>query len=295
MAVIEVSELTKYYGEVVGIRDVSFTVEQGEIFGFLGPNGAGKTTTIRLLMQLLNSDNGRIALFGMNADKARKKLRERIGYLPGDFQPYGEMTVERFLKYMAKYRSRPPKLRQQLIEKLNITSQDLSKIIKHLSHGNRQKLGLVFALEHEPDLAILDEPTLGLDPLMQEAFYQILREFQQKGKTIFLSSHIIPEVQKVCQRVAIIRDGELVTVETLENLKRKSRRRLIVKFQKQVDAPKLPGTQLLKQKGNQCIYLVEGNIRPVILSLSKLPIEDFIYPEAELEDIFLDYYQVNIK
>lgn len=293
MAVIEVSELTKYYGEVVGIRDVSFTVEQGEIFGFLGPNGAGKTTTIRLLMQLLNPDNGRIALFGMNADKARKKLRERIGYLPGDFQPYGEMTVERFLKYMAKYRSRPPKLRQQLIEKLNITSQDLSKIIKHLSHGNRQKLGLVFALEHEPDLAILDEPTLGLDPLMQEAFYQILREFQQKGKTIFLSSHIMPEVQKVCQRVAIIRDGELVAVETLENLKRKSSRRLIVKFQKQVDAPKLPGTQLLKQKGKQCIYLVEGNIRPVILSLSKLPIEDFIYPEAELEDIFLDYYQEN--
>lgn len=293
MAVIEVSELTKYYGEVVGIRDVSFTVEQGEIFGFLGPNGAGKTTTIRLLIQLLNPDNGRIALFGMNADKARKKLRERIGYLPGDFHPYGEMTVERFLKYMAKYRSRPPKLRQQLIEKLNITSQDLSKIIKHLSHGNRQKLGLVFALEHEPDLAILDEPTLGLDPLMQEAFYQILREFQQKGKTIFLSSHIMPEVQKVCQRVAIIRDGELVTLETLENLKRKSRRRLIVKFQKQVDAPKLPGTQLLKQKGNQCIYLVEGNIHPIIVLLAELPIEDFIYPEAELEDIFLDYYQGN--
>jgi ABC-2 type transport system ATP-binding protein len=295
MAVIEVSELTKYYGEVVGIRDVNFTVEQGEVFGFLGPNGAGKTTAIRLLMQLLNPDNGRIALFGMNADKAHKKLRERIGYLPGDFQPYGEMTVERFLKYMAKYRSRPPKLRQQLIEKLNITSQDLSKIIKHLSHGNSQKLGLVFALEHEPDLAILDEPTLGLDPLMQEAFYQILQEFQQKGKTIFLSSHIMPEVQKICQRVAIIRDGELVTVETLENLKRKSRRRLIVKFQKQIDAPKLPGTQLLKQKGNQCIYLIEGNIHSVILSLTKLPIEDFIYPEAELEDIFLDYYQGNIK
>lgn len=185
MAVITVSRLTKYYSKNLGIEDVTFSVEQGEIFGFLGPNGAGKTTTIRLLIDLLRPNSCSIELFGMPLKRNQVELRERIGYLPGDFSPYGDLSVARFLNYMAKFRSRPPELRQSLLDKLNITDYNLSQKIKHLSHGTRQKIGIVFAMEHNSDLAILDEPTSGLDPLVQEAFYEILWEFQSNGKTIF--------------------------------------------------------------------------------------------------------------
>ena len=171
MAIINVSGLTKYYSKTLGIEAVSFSVEPGEIFGFLGPNGAGKTTTIRLLMDLLRPDHGIIALFGIELKRNQVDLKERIGYLPGDFFPYGEMTGQCFLNYTAKYRSHQPELRQTMLEKLQFSLRELSQKIKHLSHGTRQKLGIIFAFEHDPDLAILDEPTSGLDPLVQEAFY----------------------------------------------------------------------------------------------------------------------------
>jgi ABC-2 type transport system ATP-binding protein len=185
MSIITVSGLTKYYGKSRGIQDVSFSVEQGEIFGFLGPNGAGKTTTIRLLMDLLRPNKGTIALFGIQIKKNQVDLKDRIGYLPGDFLPYSEMTGINFLNYMARYRTNQPALRQSLVEQLQLGTSDLSKKIKQLSHGTRQKVGIVFALEHNPDLVIFDEPTSGLDPLVQEAFYNILHDFQKRSKTIF--------------------------------------------------------------------------------------------------------------
>lgn len=292
MDIIKVSELTKYYVKTLGIEDVSFSVEQGEIFGFLGPNGAGKTTTIRLLLDLLRPNSGHIELFGIPVKRNQVELRERIGYLPGDFSLYSEMTVARFLNYMAKFRSRSPDLRQSLLKKLNFTDQNLSQKIKHLSHGTRQKLGIVFALEHHPDLAILDEPTSGLDPLVQEAFYEILWEFQNNGKTIFLSSHILPEVEKICQRVAIIRQGKIVALEEIQKLKKKRPRRLIISFKQPIEdkPPTIPETRLLEWSGSRCVYLVEGGIPELLRELIRLPIEDMTFPEPDLEDIFLAYY-----
>ena len=292
MDIINVSGLTKYYGKTLGIEDVTFSVEPGEIFGFLGPNGAGKTTTIRLLIDLLRPNSGSIELFGIPLKRNQVELRERIGYLPGDFSPYNEMTVARFLNYMAKFRSRPPELRQSLLDKLNITDHNLSQKIKHLSHGTRQKIGIVFALEHNPDLAILDEPTSGLDPLVQEAFYEILWQFQNNGKTIFLSSHILPEVEKVCHRVAIIRQGKIVALEAIQKLKQKRPRRLIIIFKQTIEdkPPVIPETRLLEWSGNHCVYLVEGSIPKLLRAPVRLPIEDITFPEPDLEDIFLAYY-----
>ncbi len=293
MAIIEVTGLTKYYGTIVGVEDVGFSVEEGEIFGFLGPNGAGKTTTIRLLMQLLHPDRGRITLFGVPLDKPRADLRERIGYLPGEFHPYLNMTGRRFLDYMAHYRARPPTLRPYLLDKLHVTAKALAQPIKHLSHGNRQKLGLILALEHEPDLAILDEPTLGLDPLMQEAFYDILKTLQDRGKTVFLSSHVLSEVEKVCHRVAIVRGGALVALESLEALKQKRPRRLVVELDQAeaAEPPVLPGARLLSHDEGRFVYLVEGAIRAVLRALAEMPVQDIVFPEPDLEDVFMAYYQ----
>jgi ABC-2 type transport system ATP-binding protein len=293
MSVIKAEAVSKYYGAVVGVKELSFGVEQGEIFGFLGPNGAGKTTTIRLLMQLLYPSQGSISLFGKPIDRKDILHRERIGYLPGEFTPYRNMSSLQFLSYMAKYRSNPPQLREQLLKRFDFTEQNLHQKIKNLSHGNRQKLGIIYAMEHSPELIILDEPTLGLDPLMQEAFYEILKELHQNGKTIFLSSHNLPEVEKICHRVAIIREGSIVTLETIENLKKKRPRRLVltVPIQDSANPPELPGTNLIEQGENKFTYLIDGDIHSVLQALAQISIEDILLPEPDLEDIFLTYYQ----
>ena len=293
MNIIQVENISKFYGAVVGVKDLSLTVEKGEIFGFLGPNGAGKTTTIRLLLQLLYPDKGKIYLFDNLVDRKIITHREKIGYLPGEFSPYRNMSSHQFLNYMAKYRSSPPELREHLIQNFNFREQDLHQKIKNLSHGNRQKLGLIFALEHNPELIILDEPTIGLDPLMQDAFYEILIELQKNGKTIFLSSHNLPEVEKICHRVAIIREGSLVALETIENLRKKRPRRLIltIPIHEYKEVPVLPSTRLISQNENIFTYLIDGNIHSVLQELANLSIEDIVFPEPDLEDIFLTYYQ----
>lgn len=293
MSIIKVEAVSKYYGPVIGVKELSFSVEKGEIFGFLGPNGAGKTTTIRLLMQLLYPSQGRISLFETPIDRGHILHREKIGYLPGEFSPYRNMSSWQFLSYMARYRSNPPEFRDQLLRKLQFTKSDLHQRIKNLSHGNRQKLGLVYALEHSPELAILDEPTIGLDPLMQEAFYEILQELHQSGNTIFLSSHNLPEVEKICHRVAIIREGSIVTAETIDNLKKKRPRRLIltVPIQDSEKPPILPGTNLIEQAKNKFTYLIDGDIHSVLQALAQISIEDILFPEPDLEDIFLTFYQ----
>ena len=293
MTIIEVTNLSKFYGPVRGIEDLNLSVESGEVFGFLGPNGAGKTTTIRLLLQLLQPTRGTIALFGRQLGHDDIAIREKIGYLPGEFTPYANMAAGSFLDYLAKYRHCPPELRPFLLDILHLNSQDLKTPIKHLSHGNRQKLGIISALEHVPDLAILDEPTIGLDPLMQEAFYEIVQEFQQRGKTIFLSSHILSEVEKVCHRVAIIRHGRLVALETLEDLKKKRPRRLVIEISgdRPMQAPALPNARMINQEGARTTYFVEGEIQPVLQALAQYPLSDLVFPEPDLEDIFMAYYQ----
>ena len=289
--IISVSNLSKYYGSALGVQEINFTVTQGEIFGFLGPNGAGKTSTIRMLLDLLRPSSGEIKIFGQQIYTHSQEIRKRCGYLPGSFSAYGNMSGADFLDFAASLRKTKPRLQNSLIDRFQLSQGDLAKKIKHLSLGMLQKLGIIQAFFHEPDLLILDEPTSGLDPLMQEEFYQLLREIQVKGKTIFFSSHNLPEVEKVCHRIAIIREGELVALETLEGLKKKKLKRLRFTLSHSVPELELPGASLVVQKNLSYEFLVEGDIQTLLQRLSTLPIEDLTFPEADLEEVFMTYYR----
>jgi len=289
--IISVNHLTKFYGKTLGVQDLNFSVSQGEIFGFLGPNGAGKTTTIRMLLDLLRPSSGQIHIFGKEIYDHSLEIRRRSGYLPGNFSAYGNMTGIDFLRFSGSMRRTSPKLQSGLIDRFQLSKEDLSQKVKHLSHGTLQKLGIIQAFFHQPELLILDEPTIGLDPLMQEEFYRLLFEVQNKGKTIFFSSHNLAEVEKICHRIAIIRDGKLVALETLESLKKKKVRRLKFILKEPADALKLPGANLVKQKDLYYEYLVEGDMKPLLQKLSSLPIDDLIFPEPDLEEVFMAYYR----
>lgn len=289
--IISVSNLTKYYGSALGVQNINFTVNQGEIFGFLGPNGAGKTSTIRMLLDLLRPSSGEINIFGHEVYTHSLEIRKRCGYVPGNFSAYGNMTGADFLRFVASMRKAEPRLQESLIERFQLSQEDLSQKVKHLSHGTLQKLGIIQAFFHQPELLILDEPTIGLDPLMQEEFYRLLREMQNEGKTIFFSSHNLPEVEKVCHRIAIIREGELVALETLEGLKKKKLKRLQFTLSRPVPGLDLPGANLVDQKDLSYEYLVEGDIQTLLQSLSTLPIEDLTFPEPDLEEVFMAYYR----
>ena len=273
------------------MQDLNFSVSKGEIFGFLGPNGAGKTTTIRMLLDLLRPSFGKIHIFGKEIYDHSLEIRRRSGYLPGNFSAYGNMTGIDFLRFAGSMRRTSPKLQSSLIDRFQLSKEDLSQKVKHLSHGTLQKLGITQAFFHQPELLILDEPTIGLDPLMQEEFYRLLFEVQNKGKTIFFSSHNLAEVEKICHRIAIIRDGKLVALETLESLKKKKVRRLKFILKEPADELKLPGANLVKQKDLYYEYLVEGDIKPLLQKLSSLPIDDLIFPEPDLEEVFMAYYR----
>ncbi len=288
--IISANQLTKHYGKVIGINKITFTVNKGEIFGFLGPNGAGKTTTIRLLLDLLRPTSGEIAIFGKTLLHNSLSIRQKCGYLPGDFSPYKNLTGEEFLNLSAKIRGVNPALLHRLIKEFALENS-LTRKIKYLSHGNRQKIGIIQAFFHEPELVILDEPTTGLDPLMQEKFYIFLQQYQKSGKTIFFSSHNLPEVEKICNRVAIIRRGELVALETLEALRKKRYRRLQITLKQPVDELKLPNAKLYKKQGLNLEFLITSESATLIKHLSKLPIADFAYPEPDLEEIFMYYYR----
>ncbi|MBT8358853.1 MAG: ABC transporter ATP-binding protein [Deltaproteobacteria bacterium] len=289
--IISVNNLTKYYGRTLGVQNISFTVNQGEIFGFLGPNGAGKTTTIRLLLDLLRPTSGEIEIFGDGIESHSLEIRSRCGYLPGNFFAYSNMTGADFLRFVASMRKANSGMQKNLIDRLQLSQDDLSLKIKHLSHGMLQKLGIIQAFFHQPDLLILDEPTIGLDPLMQEELYRLLHEMQSEGKTILFSSHNLPEVEKVCHRIAIIREGELVALETLEGLKKKKLKRLQFTLSRPVTGLDLPGANLVAQKELSYEYLIEGDLQTLLQRLSTLPIEDVIFPEPDLEEVFMAYYR----
>jgi len=290
-AIISVRNLTKYYGGSLGVQDIDFTVNRGEIFGFLGPNGAGKTTTIRMLLDLLRPSFGEIEIFGREISEHSLEIRKRCGYVPGNFSAYGNMTGTDFLHFVASMRKAKPGLQEALIDRFQLSQGDLSQKVKHLSHGTRQKLGIIQAFFHQPELVILDEPTTGLDPLMQEEFYRLLHEIQKDGKTIFFSSHNLREVEKVCLRIAIIREGELVALETLEGLKKKKLKRLQFTLSRPVPGMDLPGATLVDQKDLNYEYLVKGDIQTLLQWLSTLPIKDLTFPEPDLEEVFMAYYR----
>jgi ABC-2 type transport system ATP-binding protein len=288
---IVVKGLEKRFGPVQALAGVSLAVEEGEVFGYLGPNGAGKTTTLRIILGLVRASAGRAAVLGRRPDDACS--REPVGYLPGELRLYGDMTGGAFLEYFAGFRpSRPPVLRPQLVEALNLAPADLSRRIKFLSHGTKQKIGLVAAMQHDPELVLLDEPTTGLDPLVQKAFREIVLGFARRGRAVFFSSHVLSEVEEVCRRVAILRAGKLVAVESVEGLRARMLRRLEVRFRGPVpsDLAGLPGVVRSEGQGPSVTLWVQGDVNPVLRRITREEVDRFVFPEAELEDIFVTYY-----
>ncbi len=291
MAVIRTEGLTKYYGKVRGVEDLNLEVERGEIFGYLGPNGAGKTTTIRLLMGTLTPTRGKAFVLGHQVSTSAFAWKKEIGYIPGELSLYGDLTGEEFLRYFAHLRGGVDwNYVQSLARRLDL---DLSRTIRTYSHGNRQKLGIIQALMHRPSLLILDEPTLGLDPLIQQEFYQIMREVKGEGQTVFISSHILPEVEKICDRVGIIKEGHLVAVESIQNLKARAMRRAEVVFADEVSPEEfsgIPGVNDLKIEGKTLTCLLKGEPNAFIRALARHNVVSLRVQDPTLEEIFLAFY-----
>ncbi|MEW6033918.1 MAG: ABC transporter ATP-binding protein [Chloroflexota bacterium] len=293
--VIRTLGLTKYYGKTRGIEDLNLEVRPGEIFGFLGPNGSGKTTTIRLLLDLLYPTRGCAEIFGLDTRRDSLAIRRRLGYLPGDVSLYGDMTVNELLTLATRVRKVDCERRKVLLaERLGLNP---NVRIRACSKGMKQKAAIILALMHDPELLILDEPTLGLDPLVQREFYQTLLEEKAAGKAVFLSSHILTEVERVCDRVGIVREGRLVDVEQVPDLKRKKVRRmeLVLAHEINADQLRIEGVEVLQQQGARVELAVHGHVDKLMKKLAELPVEDIVFPEATLEDTFMKFYSESKK
>jgi len=292
---LQLQNLTKHYRQVVALNDISFAVEPGEIFGYLGPNGAGKTTTLRLMLGLVQPTSGEVHMFGERVAPSSRQsvtIRQRLGFLPGELNLYPEMTGQALLDYFARFRpQRPLVWRPRLLEAFALDAATLQRRVKLLSHGTRQKIGLVIAMQHQPELLFLDEPTLGLDPLMQRAFIEVIKELSQRGATIFFSSHILSEVENLCERVAILRAGELIALETVARLREKMVRRMTLRFAAiPPDLGHLSGVVRSEAQGNELTFFVRGDINLLLKELTDYHLERLVFPEPELEDIFAHYY-----
>lgn len=287
MNAIQTSGLTKYYGKSRGITDLNLTVPQGEFFGFIGPNGAGKSTTIRTLLGLLQPTRGTAEIMGTDICTKKTRLLSQVGYLPSEAIFYPEMKGKELLHLSEKlYKKDCSQNARELCERLQL---DISKKVKELSFGNRKKLGIVCALQHNPALCILDEPTSGLDPLMQREFFSILKERHEKGMTIFLSSHILSEIQRNCSRAAIIREGRIIASGSMEELANTSAKRVVI--QGSFDSGKLSGIRDLQRTDGCVSFLYSGEIRELLSLLSQQKIQDLSIGEPDLEEIFLHYYE----
>ena len=290
-AVIQTEKLTKSYGEHRGIIDVDLEVKPGEVFGFLGPNGAGKTTTIRTVLDLIRPTSGRALVFGIESSADPVAIHRRTGYIPGEFTLYDRLTGGQTIQYFANLRGGVDKAYQQsLIERFEI---DPKRRFKELSKGNKQKIGLVIALQHQPELLILDEPTSGLDPLVQQSFYQLIREARHAGRTVFLSSHILSEVERTADRVAIIRDGRLVKVDSVEGLRDLAHHQVELRFSGPVPTAafeQLPGVSEVSAVDHVLRMRVSGAITPVVRAAAQYELLDFVSREPTLEETFLAQY-----
>jgi len=291
MAIIEAVGLTKYYGATRGIEDLDLAIEPGEIFGFLGPNGAGKTTTIRLLIALLKPTEGSASITGKDVWSDSASIKEELGNLPGDIRLYEKMSGKEFLNFIGRFRpGKPPVLKDELVQRFDL---NLNKRIKDYSKGNRQKLGIIQALMHDPRVLLLDEPTSGLDPLMQQEFNNVIKDFKMRGCTVFLSSHILPEIEKICDRVAIIKDGRLVAIERINELISKKVLYINVVFKDSInlDELRLPGVTAINEIDGRIQITVKGEIDPLIKMFSKHKINDLTVEHASLEETFLEFYE----
>jgi len=284
--IIQVKNLTKYYGKIRGIEDLTFNVKKGEIFGFLGPNGAGKTTTIRTLLGLLKRTSGEAYILGKNIEDSIVEIRSKVGYIPGELALYEHLTGRQFLNYFSSLRNTELPLLDEL---LTIFELPLDRKIKGYSKGMKQKMGIVQAFMDDPEIVILDEPTSGLDPLLQQKFYDFILDERKKGRTMFFSSHILSEVDKICDRVAIIRDGFLVALEDVDTLKQKRGKLIRVKLK---DNPaKFPGPKNMKILDGWIEFIAQDDIDYWIKLISKYKVVDLEINEFKLEDIFIRYYE----
>jgi ABC-2 type transport system ATP-binding protein len=289
--IIETEKLTKFYGKHRGIVEVDLQVNEGEVFGFLGPNGAGKTTTIRTLLDHIHPTGGRARIFGIDTTVDPVAIHRRIGYIPGEFSLYDRLTGGQTLRYFASLRGGIDRAYQaSLIERFEI---DPSRRYREYSKGNKQKIGLVIALQHRPDLLMLDEPTSGLDPLVQQSFYSLVREARDEGRTVFVSSHILSEVERTCDRVAIIREGRLVKVDRVEALRDLAHHQVELVFASPVPAAEfeaLPGVSDVVEEDHRLRMRVSGSIAPVVETAARHTLVDFVSREPTLEETFLAQY-----
>jgi ABC-2 type transport system ATP-binding protein len=302
VAAIEMFGLTKRYrdgwsaresdaGGTIALDDLSLEVHPGEIFGFLGPNGAGKSTAIRLLLGFLHPSAGRATVLGLDSQRASVEIRRRSGYLPGGIAFWDHLTGVDVLDELSALSGRPPARRADLLERLELSPATLRRPVRDYSRGMRQKLGIIQALQHDPELAILDEPSEGLDPLMQRAFYAILDDLRDAGRTIFFSSHVLSEVERVCDRVAIIRHGRLVALGSVADLL--ARRRRTVEMRLTGPAPALgsvPGVSAVEVSGDVLTCRLEGDVRPFLAVIADAPISDLTIAPSRLEEAFLEFY-----
>ncbi|QNU04784.1 ABC transporter ATP-binding protein [Peribacillus butanolivorans] len=291
MNVIEIENLTKTYGKSRGISDISFNVEQGEIFGFIGPNGAGKSTTIRTLLSLIYPTSGSATIFGKDCIRFAPEIKKEIGYLPSEVFYYDNMKVKELLKYSASFYKKD--CSKRIKDLAEIMDLDLNKKIDDLSLGNKKKVGIVQGLLHEPKLIILDEPTSGLDPLMQQKFFELLEEENKKGATILFSSHILSEVQRLCNRVAIIKEGKIVTVEKISTLQENNYKKFKIETKSALDKNyfQIGGVNKLEVNNNVISFLFRGNINTVMKRIAEIEIANLWIEEPDLEEIFMHYYE----
>ena len=287
--ILEVKNLTKYYGKELGAKEISFTLNKGEVFGFIGPNGAGKSTTIRSIMNLINKTSGEVYFRGKKLEKNNIYQKQEIGYLPSEIHLYDDMTVKEILDYHESfYNINVHNKRCELVKRLKV---DEKKKIEELSLGNMKKVGIILALMHSPKLLILDEATSGLDPVMQEEFYKLIKEEKEKGTTVFYSTHILNEVSKICDRVGIIRNGHLLKIETMEDLKEKELTFVTI-VSNEIEKIEKELNMIPIEKSKDMIKIKNTlEINKLIKILGKHKIEKLFIEQATIEDIFLHYYK----
>jgi len=292
---ISIRGLTKRYGPFTALNDLNLDIHRGEIFGFLGLNGAGKTTAIRLLLDLLRPTSGQASIFGYDCQTQGLAARALIGYLPGELGLYLDLTGLETLDFLAGLNRQPmdKRYRQELCNRLELPQSDLRRRLREYSSGMKRKLGIIQAFQADPPLLILDEPTEGLDPLMQDSFYGLLSDAKRKGSTIFMSSHVLPEVERVCDRIALLRKGEMVLLASVRESRRLAPRRVHVFFSENVSTnPELPpGHQLVQKTSRRWQLTVAGPLGPLLALLAELPVKDLELEEARLEDVVRGYYR----
>jgi|ERR1035437_124374 ABC-2 type transport system ATP-binding protein len=291
--IIDITDLSKFYGKARGIEHINLEIGEGEIFGFIGPNGAGKSTTIRILMNLIFPTGGSARIMGMNVIRDTKKIKMQVGYIPSDASAYSSMNVLEFLSYCIRF-YHVQNGAQRISELSELFELDLTRQITDLSLGNRKKVSIIQSLLHSPKLLILDEPTTGLDPLMQSVFFELLRSENKKGMTIFFSSHILGEVQMFCKRVAIIKGGKIIQIEDIDNLRKKQLKKVSVELVDHLNAESL-GIQgvenVITGPGNTLSFMYSGNIDELVNFLSGKKIINLMIEEPSLDEIFLHYYK----